>query len=108
MEEVRMIGIMIFEANVLHWVEQLDMKSPDSDYCRYRADDLHFWQKLLNALRGLRWKPLGPESKMDLYESAMMLRRLEVYFSKRNKMIEEIQANAIYDKDYEAQLKSGV
>ena len=107
MEEVRMIGNMISEANALHRVIQFDKESLDFDYCRFCVDEIYLWQRDLYHLRGMQRKHSDPDLMSDLRESLIILMRLSNHFGKRKKMIEEIQMNTAYDKDYEMQLRSG-
>ena len=95
-----MIGIMIFEASVLHWVTQYDKKSLDEDYCRTRADHLHLWQVDLNALRNCWLRFPDVDLKADLRESLTILRRLEIHFSKRAAALQERWNNNNYARDY--------
>ncbi len=95
-----MIGIRIFEANVLHWVMQYDLKSLDADNCRYCADSLHLWQVDLDALRKCWLRFPDVELKEDLRESLVRLRRLERYFSRRAAALRERWNNNNYARDY--------
>lgn len=94
-----MIGIRIFEANVLHWVTKFDLKSLDAENCRHYADSLYLWQSDLNYLRKLWLRFPDVELKADLREGLTVLRRLEIYFSKRGAVIEHWN-NHNYAKQY--------
>lgn len=95
-----MIGMRIFEANVLHWVTQFDLKSLDADNCRQYADSLHGWQVDLNCLRKAWLRFPDVDLKADLRESLMTLRRLEIHFARRNEAIDERWNNNNYAKHY--------
>jgi len=102
-----MIGIMIFEANVLHWAAKLNLKSLDADNCRHYADELHGWQADLYVLR-VKWLRFPDmELKEDLRGSEMVLRRLEIHFSKRVKVINEYGNNFNYAQGYAQSMGMG-
>lgn len=91
-----MIGMRIFEANIFHWVAQLDPKSLCADYCRLCANLLHTFQRELQAVASC----YEIEFYEDCYNGRHIMRRLEIHFSKRAQVIDAYWFNRHYGKQY--------